>query len=85
VATYLSHSHGVVPGLQTGPKFDIGRYAAVGGSRWTEMRYYQWRAISPVWPVVPDEMRYYAPSEHGRALDWVKTGDSNPDEKSSNI
>jgi hypothetical protein len=49
------------------------------------MRYYQWRAISPVWPVAPDEMRYYAPSERGRALDWVKTGDSNPDEKSSNI
>lgn len=71
LATYLSHWHGLVPDLRTGPKFDIGRYAAVGDSCWAELLYRQWRAIAPVWPVAPDEMRYYEPSERDRALDWV--------------
>ncbi|QCC57324.1 STAS/SEC14 domain-containing protein [Natrinema thermotolerans] len=71
LSTYLSHLHGVVPDLRTGPKFDIGRYAAVGDSRWAKLLYYQWRAIDPVWPVSPDEMRYHGLSERDRALDWV--------------
>mgnify|MGYP003836112831 FL=1 len=71
LSTYLSHLHGVIPDLRTGPKFDIGRYAAVGDSRWIKLLYYQWRAIAPVWPVSPDEMRYYGLSERDHALDWV--------------
>lgn len=46
LSTYLSHLHGVVPDLRTGPQFDIGRYAAVGDSRWAKLLYHQWRAIS---------------------------------------
>ena len=71
LSTYLSHLHGVIPDLRTGPKFDIGRYAAVGDSRWAKLLYYQWRAIAPVWPVAPDEMHYYGLPERDRALDWV--------------
>ncbi|RBI59510.1 STAS/SEC14 domain-containing protein [halophilic archaeon] len=79
--TYLSHLHGVIPDLQTGPEFDIGRYAAVGKSRWAKFLYYQWRAITPVWPVAPDKMRYYDSSERSCALNWVKTGSDNPNVK----
>lgn len=71
LSTYLSHLHGILPDLRTGPKFDIGRYAAVGDSVWAKLLYHQWRAIAPIWPVAPDEMRYYELSEHNRALDWV--------------
>ncbi|WP_092903489.1 SpoIIAA family protein [Halostagnicola kamekurae] len=71
LSTYLSHLHGVVPDLRTGSKFDIGRYATVGDSRWAKLLYYQWRAIAPVWPVSPDEMRYYGLSKRDYALDWV--------------
>lgn len=84
LSTYLSHLHGVIPDLRIGPSFDIGRYAAVGDSHWAKLLYYQWRAIAPVWPVAPDEMRYYGPSERRRALDWVTTGNANPDENPSN-
>lgn len=79
LATYLSHLHGIVPDLRTGPDFDIGRYAAVGDSRWAKLLYHQWRAIAPVWPVAPDEMRYYELEERRRALDWVTAGNANPD------
>lgn len=57
--------------LRTGPKFDIGRYATVGNSGWVKLMYWQWRAIAPVWPVAPEEMRYYDPSERDRAPAWV--------------
>lgn len=71
LGTYLSHLHGVVPDLKTGPQFDIGRYAAVSDSQWAKLLYHQWRAIAPVWPVAPDEMRYYKSSNRERALAWV--------------
>lgn len=71
LGTYLSHLHGVVPDLKTGPQFDIGRYAAVGDSQWAKLLYHQWRAIAPVWPVAPDEMRHYKSSNRERALAWV--------------
>lgn len=51
LATYLSHLHGIVPALRTGPQFDIDRYAAIGSSLWPKFLYGQWRAIAPVWPV----------------------------------
>jgi len=76
LGTYLSHLHGIVPDLRTRPIFDIGRYAAVGDSRWAKLLYHQWRAITPVWPVASDEMRYYEPQERRRALDWVTAGDT---------
>lgn len=74
LSTYLSHLHGVVPDLRTGPELDIDRYAAVGDSRWLKVLYYQWVAIAPVWPVAPDEMRLYSTGERRSALEWVKTG-----------
>jgi len=40
LATYLSHLHGIVPDLRTGQKFDIGRYTAVGDSRWAKLLYH---------------------------------------------
>lgn len=72
--TYLSHLHGVLPDLRTGPAFDVGRYAAVGDSAWVTALYYQWKAIAPVWPVSPDEMRRYASPDRQRALEWVRSG-----------
>jgi hypothetical protein len=83
MGTYLSHLHGIVPDLRIGPDFDIGRYAAVGDSRWAKFLYHQWRAIAPVWPVAPEEMRYYELQERRRALDWVTADTANPDGKLS--
>lgn len=77
LATYLSNLRGIIPDLRQGSSFDIGRYAAVGDTHWAKLLYYQWRAITPVWPVAPDEMRYYELSERARALNWVKTGTNN--------
>ncbi|WP_436908008.1 STAS/SEC14 domain-containing protein [Halosimplex marinum] len=76
MTTYLSHLHGIRPDLRTGPKFEIDRYAAVGDSRWAKLLYHQWRAIAPVWPVAPAEMRYYELPERKRALDWVAAATS---------
>lgn len=83
LAVYLSNLRGIVPDLRQGSSFDIGRYAAVGDSRWAKRLFHQWRVITPVWPVAPDEMHYYDWSERERALRWVKTGNTNPDWKSS--
>lgn len=80
LATYLSNWRGIIPDLRQGQSFNIGRYAAVGSSRWAKMLYCQWRAIAPVWPVAPDEMRYYERSKRARALYWVKTGNDNPNQ-----
>lgn len=71
MTTYLSHLHGILPDLRTGPKFNIDRYAAVGDSRWAKLLYHQWRAIAPVWPVAPAEMRYFEFPDRERALGWV--------------
>lgn len=68
LATYLSNWRGIGPDLRQGPSFDIGRYAAVGDSRWTRLLSHQWRAIAPVWPVSPDEMRYFNLSERNAAI-----------------
>lgn len=71
---FLSNRHGIVPDLRYGSSFDIERYAAVGDSIWAKALYYKWIAIGPVWPVSPDEMRYYRPDDRKRALDWVRGG-----------
>jgi hypothetical protein len=68
--TFLTHLHGVVPDLRYGPDFDIDRYAAVGDSRWAKLLFDWWRVIRPIWPVAPDEMRYFDSTERERALDW---------------
>lgn len=75
LGTYLSNFHGIMPDLRRGSEFDIGRYAAVADSLWAKLLYYQWRAIAPVWPVSPDEMRYFGFSERDRALEWVRGGE----------
>jgi hypothetical protein len=72
--TFLSHLHGIVPDLRHGPAFDIGRYAAVGDSRWFEALCYQWRVIAPAWPVSPDTMHHYGLADRDSALEWVETG-----------
>jgi hypothetical protein len=74
LGTYLSNLHGIVPDLRYGSTFDIERYAAVGDSVWAKALYYQWKAIAPVWPVSPDEMRYYEPGNRKHALSWVRNG-----------
>lgn len=74
VRTYLSHWDGIVPDPRLGPEFDIGRYAAVGDGFWVRLLYHQWRAIAPIWPVSPDEMRHFAVDDRRRALAWVQTG-----------
>lgn len=74
LSAYLSNVYGIVPDLRLGPQFDIGRYAAVGDSRWAKLLYDQWRLIAPVWPVAPNEMRYYDQSDRNRALGWVTDG-----------
>lgn len=73
--TFLSNLHGIVPDLRYGSTFNIERYAAVGNSVWSKILYYKWKAIAPIWPVSPDEMRYYDLDERKRALDWVRSGD----------
>lgn len=76
LTTYLSNLHGIVPDLRQGSSFDIDRYAAVGDSYWAKLLYYQWRAITPVWPVAPNAMRYYKHSRRNRAFNWVKIGNN---------
>ncbi|WP_423998248.1 STAS/SEC14 domain-containing protein [Halorubrum trapanicum] len=68
--TFLTHLHGVVPDLRYGPDFDIDRYAAVSDSRWAKLLFDWWRVVQPIWPVAPDEMRYFDSTERERALDW---------------
>lgn len=73
--TFLSHYRGLIPDLRYGPKFDIDRYAAIGDSIWASALYYQWRTVAPIFPVSPDDMRYYDQAERARALEWVQTGE----------
>lgn len=73
--TYLSHLHGFVPDLRYGPDFDIRQYAAVGDSAWAKLLYYQWRGIRPVWPVAPDDMRYFQLENRTQTLDWLTQAD----------
>lgn len=78
--TFLSNGYGIVPDLRYGSSFDIDRYAAVGDSGWAKGLYYLWKAVAPVWPVSPEEMRYFGFDERERALEWVRTGIRRPDE-----
>ena len=71
----LSNWYGILPDLRRGSTFDIGRYAAVGDSVWARGLFDCWRAIAPVWPVSPDEMRYFGPAEREAARSWVRTGE----------
>ena len=75
LGTYLSQLHGFVPDLRYGTTFDIERLATVGDSIWSKLLYYQAKAVRPIWPFSPDEMRYYDLSDRKRALDWAKHGD----------
>jgi hypothetical protein len=68
---FLTHLHGVVPDLRYGSDFDIDRYAAVGDTRWARLLFDWWRAIRPIWPVSPNEMRYFYRAERERALNWL--------------
>ncbi|MEY7850533.1 STAS/SEC14 domain-containing protein [Natrarchaeobius sp. A-rgal3] len=79
LSTYLSHYHGLLPDLRYGPKFDIDRHAAVGDSALAKLLHYQWRAVAPVFPVSPAEMRYDELSARGDALEWVKMGTDDSD------
>ena len=63
--TYLTHLHGIAP------DFNISHYACVGDSIWTKFLYHQWRSIKPIWPVAPDNMRYFHVDERDDALQWL--------------
>lgn len=73
--TYLSNFHGIVPDLRYGSTFTIDRYAAVGDSVWAKVLFHQWKVIAPIWPVAPNEMRYYTLDDRDHALNWVRDGD----------
>lgn len=73
--TFLTHLTGIVPDLRQGPEFDIDRYATVGDNRWGKLLFEWWRVIRPVWPVAPNEMRYFSSDDRMAALEWVTTGD----------
>ncbi|WP_221886757.1 SpoIIAA family protein [Halonotius terrestris] len=70
--TFLTHLHGVVPDLRYGPDFDIDRYAAVGDTRWAKLLFDWWYAIRPIWPVAPNEMRYFEVKKREQALNWLR-------------
>ncbi|MXR43061.1 STAS/SEC14 domain-containing protein [Halobaculum sp. WSA2] len=70
--TFLTHFHGIVPDLRDGPEFDIGRYAAVGDSKWAKLLFDWWRVIRPIWPVAPEEMRYFELNNSEEALNWLR-------------
>lgn len=72
LSTYLSNWRGIVPDLRLGSSFEIGRYAAVGDTLWAKALYDQWRAIAPIWPVSPEEMRYFEMTERNAAIEWVR-------------
>ena len=69
--TYLTHLHGVVPDLRYGPDFTISQYACVGDSLWTKLLYYQWQGIRPIWPVAPEQMRYFHLDRREDAMQWI--------------
>lgn len=71
---YLSNVYGIFPDLRYGSTFDIGRYGWVGDSNWLTLLHYQWLAITPFWPVSPDELRLFRTDERDRALEWVRAG-----------
>jgi hypothetical protein len=66
--------YGIIPDLRYGSTFDIGRYGWVGDSNWLTLLHYQWLAITPFWPVSPDELCLFRTDERDRALEWVRTG-----------
>lgn len=73
--TFLTHLHGVVPDLRYGPSSTIDRYAAVGDSLWAKLLFDWWRAIRPIWPIAPDQMRYFDTTERTSALQWLREVD----------
>ncbi|MWG35370.1 STAS/SEC14 domain-containing protein [Halomarina oriensis] len=70
--TFLSHFHGIAPDLRYGSGFTISRYAAIGDSPWAKLLFVLWRAIRPVWPVAPDEMRYFSLDAEAAAQEWIQ-------------
>ena len=71
---FLTHLHGIVPDLRYGPEFDIGRYAAVGDSKWAKLLFDWWRVIRPIWPVAPEEMQYFELNNGEKTFNWLRDG-----------
>ncbi|WP_114579602.1 STAS/SEC14 domain-containing protein [Saliphagus sp. LR7] len=71
-STFLSHLYGIIPDLRYGSQFAISRYAAVGDSVWAKLLFEWWKIIRPVWPVAPDQMRYFEIEEQSTALRWLQ-------------
>lgn len=71
--TFLSHLHGLIPDLQYGSRIKISRYAAVGDSVWAKLLFDWWRTIRPIWPVAPNQMRYWNLKNQSSALRWVRS------------
>lgn len=71
-STFLSHLYGIIPDLRYGSQFTISRYAAVGDSVWAKLLFEWWKIIRPVWPVAPDQMRYFEIEEQSTALQWLQ-------------
>ncbi|MFC4986766.1 STAS/SEC14 domain-containing protein [Saliphagus infecundisoli] len=72
-STFLSHLYGIIPDLRYGSQFTISRYAAVGDSVWAKLLFDWWKIIRPIWPVAPDQMRYFETEEQSTALQWLQT------------
>lgn len=71
LSTFLTHCRGIIPDLRDGPDFTIERYAAVGNTGWSKLLFDWWRIIRPIWPVAPEQMRYFDMENRSEALRWV--------------
>jgi len=58
--------------LRNGTDFNISHYACVGDSIWAKLLFHQWRVTGPVWPVAPDNMRYFHLNQRDEALRWLR-------------
>lgn len=68
---FFSVFSGFVPDLRHGPNLDLGRVAVVGGGLWMELLVGIWRLISLIWPLSPDELRYFPQNRADEARRWI--------------
>lgn len=53
-----------------GDELEFGRVAVVGGGLWMKVLVHLWKV--PVWPLVPDDVRYFSSSDADTARKWIQ-------------
>lgn len=70
-AGFLSTFIGIYHDLRYRNTINLGKTAVVSNSAWARLETKIWSAITPLWPISPEELRYFPMHESRKARRWI--------------